>query len=225
MHRTFFFVVRSRITTRLLTILGSEVADAEGEISHTERKHTHKVDTWALGIIAMLLLTADSPVESPASRHSDQATIDLALAQLLLSGHNVSEDGQNFVYHCLRVDPEERLSDGEAIRHPWFTRPAEDLRRFEACDQEALGGWKPRRHICPMMVDLRGEQHESGRYTIGTYKGGFEHTGFAKKASAGPLAKLPLPRINEGARDSTLLSTKRKRNQDTPQFVQKRIRV
>jgi len=117
-----------------------------------------------MGLIALLLLTGGHPFEVPISRRCDQAAIDFSLLELLTE-QGISEDGRDFVHRCLRVQPDHRLGDREAIRHPWFNKSAEDVKMFERCDREALGGWEPRRHICPMIEDLATDEISRGLAT------------------------------------------------------------
>eukprot|EP00443_Scrippsiella_acuminata_P108800 CAMPEP_0115640208 /NCGR_PEP_ID=MMETSP0272-20121206/35667_1 /TAXON_ID=71861 /ORGANISM="Scrippsiella trochoidea, Strain CCMP3099" /LENGTH=464 /DNA_ID=CAMNT_0003077439 /DNA_START=96 /DNA_END=1492 /DNA_ORIENTATION=- len=81
--------------------------------------YTEKVDIWSLGVIAYILLTA-----SPLFQGKDDAEVKSKIKRaefgFCKEFYQRSELAQDFMRRLLAVDPNERLSAEQALRHPWI---------------------------------------------------------------------------------------------------------
>ena len=92
------------------------------------RKHTPytvKADMWSLGCILYSLICGSSAF---------QANSDSELRRLIMAGEyytdedanpiwkDISHECKDLLANLLKVDPDQRLSAGEALRHPWFDK-------------------------------------------------------------------------------------------------------
>ena len=92
---------------------------------HKQTQYTVKADMWSLGCILFSLICG-----SPAF-HSN---CESELRRLIMAGEyytdeeanpiwkEISAEGKDLLSRLLRVDPEERLSAGQALNHPWFDK-------------------------------------------------------------------------------------------------------
>ena len=89
------------------------------------RDYTKAVDTWALGVIVFVLLCGCLPFDD------DSQTVpsdDLVRAKFVLRfprwAKNLSSSAKDLLAHLLNINPEERYSAEEALKHPWVTGKA-----------------------------------------------------------------------------------------------------
>lgn len=94
------------------------------ELIKGERRYDTKIDIWSFGIFAFELAEGDPPyIREPQSR----VMINIITCEPPQIGSRWSDDFRSFVSACLTVNPEERPSADELLRHP-FLRGASTLK-------------------------------------------------------------------------------------------------
>ena len=81
------------------------------------------VDMWAVGIMTYLLLGGILPFHDKRGRkqlfnkilHQEVEMNDLVW-------ENISSEAKNFIAHCLKKKPKDRLTAIHALDHPWLTK-------------------------------------------------------------------------------------------------------
>ncbi|KAJ1455125.1 kinase-like domain-containing protein [Pelagophyceae sp. CCMP2097] len=91
------------------------------------RKYDAKVDVWALGVIVYIMLSGRMPFNQPAWPLSTKASQPLRVLKADTVHFdkepwktNVSDQAKDFVWRCLAIQPELRLSSAGAARHRWL---------------------------------------------------------------------------------------------------------
>ncbi|KAI4825135.1 hypothetical protein KUCAC02_020833, partial [Chaenocephalus aceratus] len=88
------------------------------------KPYTNAVDMWALGVISYILLSGTMPFEDDNRMRLYRQILK---GKYSFSGEpwpNVSNLAKDFVERILMVDPSERLTAGQAIKHPWVVSMA-----------------------------------------------------------------------------------------------------
>ncbi|KAJ2702231.1 Calcium/calmodulin-dependent protein kinase type I [Coemansia sp. IMI 203386] len=85
--------------------------------------HGRPVDMWAVGVIALFLLTGHNPFQGAGQKHvltthGLRALLDHVWRRT--SPHSVSVAAREFVESLLRFDPETRMTAEQALVHPWL---------------------------------------------------------------------------------------------------------
>ena len=90
----------------------------QGESDYTKDRqlYDHKVDCWAIGILAYELVVGRAPF---SDREESKAVRNILEAPLALP-EGLSEDGARFIRAALSRDPRHRLSIAEMLRHNWI---------------------------------------------------------------------------------------------------------
>ena len=104
-------------TEKLHTILGTPYYMAPEVL---KGDYNEKCDIWSIGAIAYFLLTGTEPFKGETSNK--------IFAKILYSEpdyspekfRNVSQNGIDFIKKCFVKDPDNRLSEQEGLKHPWF---------------------------------------------------------------------------------------------------------
>lgn len=78
-----------------------------------ELDFNHKIDMWAVGIIAFILLCGYKPFY-PCSKFEEVSFHERYWS-------NISAEAKHFIHLLLQLNPEKRLSALEAIGHPWIS--------------------------------------------------------------------------------------------------------
>lgn len=94
------------------------------ELIRGERRYDTKIDIWSFGIFAFELAEGDPPyIREPQSR----VMINIITQDPPQISSRWSEEFRSFVSACMTVNPEERPSADELLRHP-FLRGASTLK-------------------------------------------------------------------------------------------------
>jgi serine/threonine protein kinase len=67
---------------------------------------------------------------------------------------STSAEGSDFIWRCLRVDPEVRMTAIEAECHDWFCVPEDHLEFFRQLDRRMLMQWNIQRQLKPLPWEL-----------------------------------------------------------------------
>lgn len=87
--------------------------------------HGKPVDVWAMGVVTYFLLAGYTPFD----RDSQQLEMEAIIAgdykfEPVEYWANVSETAKDFVRKCLTIDPAERPTAAEVLKHRWLTDTA-----------------------------------------------------------------------------------------------------
>lgn len=88
------------------------------------KPYTNAVDMWALGVISYILLSGTMPFEDDNRMRLYRQILK---GKYSFSGEpwpSVSNLAKDFVERVLTVDPSERLTAGQALKHPWIVSMA-----------------------------------------------------------------------------------------------------
>lgn len=88
------------------------------------KPYTNAVDMWALGVISYILLSGTMPFEDDNRMRLYRQILK---GKYSFSGEpwpSVSNLAKDFIDRVLTVDPNERLSAGQALKHPWIVSMA-----------------------------------------------------------------------------------------------------
>lgn len=89
------------------------------------RDYTKAVDTWALGVIVFVLLCGCLPFDDGIQIEPSD---DLVRSKFNLRfprwAKNLSASSKDLLAHLLNINPRERYSAEDALRHPWVTGQA-----------------------------------------------------------------------------------------------------
>ncbi|XP_078462924.1 serine/threonine-protein kinase H1 homolog [Lampetra fluviatilis] len=80
---------------------------------------TQAVDMWAIGVISYILLSGTMPFEEETKSRLFRAILRGKYSYIGEPWPSVSNVAKDFVDGLLKVEPTERLSAAQALRHPW----------------------------------------------------------------------------------------------------------
>lgn len=103
----------------LLTLAGSYGYAAPEILSRTG--HGKSCDIWSLGVITYTLLCGYSPFRSKDKDDLIQETVSANIIFHEKYWKNVSEDAKDFIVTLLKIDPSERPTAKDALKHKWLT--------------------------------------------------------------------------------------------------------
>lgn len=104
------------------------------------KPYTNAVDMWALGVISYILLSGTMPFEDDNRMRLYQQILK---GKYSFSGEpwpSVSNLAKDFVERILTVDPSERLTAGQALKHPWIVSMAasSSMKNLQRCISQNL---------------------------------------------------------------------------------------
>lgn len=112
---------------------------------------------WSLGVVTLCLLTGDALITFDALQEMSQSDIATILAKAN-DEHPKWRDlniyGQDFVKKLLVLNPENRMTSRDAVKHDWFTKPAKVAVELENLYERANIFWPKRRHSVGIVEDL-----------------------------------------------------------------------
>ncbi|KAF7591258.1 Meiosis-specific serine/threonine-protein kinase mek1 [Aspergillus hancockii] len=117
--------------------------------------YTKAIDMWSLGCVTAVLLTGSIPFESSLKADATELTQTNELKRLeaYMNWNKTGNRARDFVLKLLVVDEAKRMDVKQALRHDWFTNPAQK-KDFEALYRRSIRDWKPRTHKGPLVIDL-----------------------------------------------------------------------
>ncbi|XP_034391077.1 serine/threonine-protein kinase H1 homolog [Cyclopterus lumpus] len=104
------------------------------------KPYTNAVDMWALGVISYILLSGTMPFEDDNRMRLYRQILK---GKYSFSGEpwpSVSNLAKDFVERILTVDPSERLTAGQAFKHPWVVSMAasSSMKNLQRCISQNL---------------------------------------------------------------------------------------
>ncbi|XP_062860189.1 serine/threonine-protein kinase H1 homolog [Trichomycterus rosablanca] len=104
------------------------------------KPYTNAVDMWALGVISYILLSGTMPFEDDNRMRLYRQILK---GKYSFSGEpwpSVSNLAKDFIDRVLTVDPSERLTAGQALKHPWIVSMAASspLKNLQRCISQNL---------------------------------------------------------------------------------------
>lgn len=104
------------------------------------KPYTNAVDMWALGVISYILLSGTMPFEDDNRMRLYRQILK---GKYSFSGEpwpSVSNLAKDFVERILTVDPSERLTAGQALKHPWIVSMAasSSMKNLQRCISQNL---------------------------------------------------------------------------------------
>lgn len=99
------------------------------------KPYTNAVDMWALGVISYILLSGTMPFEDDNRMRLYRQILK---GKYSFSGEpwpSVSNLAKDYVERVLTVDPSERLTAGQALKHPWIVSMAasSSMKNLQRC--------------------------------------------------------------------------------------------
>ena len=102
------------------------------------------MDLWGCGVIIFIILSGTTPFHADNNAELFEQIMNGDFSFHPSTWEGVSEQAKDLVRKCLTVDPKERITARDALRHSWFS---EDLRgrmtRLET--KERLTQWNLKR--------------------------------------------------------------------------------
>ncbi|OKP00910.1 Meiosis-specific serine/threonine-protein kinase mek1 [Penicillium subrubescens] len=134
---------------RMSSIVGTPEYCAP-ELLQTDLKgYTKAVDMWSLGCVAAVLLVGDTPFDNTyRSTSSDLINLDHDMRAL-----EIDPRARDFVFRSLVLDETKRMDVKQALRHDWFTNPAQ-AGWFKEMYSRSIQNWKPRNASEAVTVEL-----------------------------------------------------------------------
>lgn len=90
------------------------------EVLQSQGYHGKPVDMWAVGVITYILLCGYPPFYSEDDAEITQMTLKGQYSFPSPEWENVSKDAKDFISSLLVLEPTDRLSAKQALRHPWL---------------------------------------------------------------------------------------------------------
>lgn len=149
--------------------------------------YTKAVDMWAVGCVAVILLTGGMAFSDPMTgMYSERMARDCDLDFLRTSAdwHAVRQRPREFVERLLVADEQSRMTAEEGLQHPWFCNEAHK-NDFEELYQRTVKYWRPRQPKSPI-VDFQ----DDGTCKYLAYKLGF--LDFYHKLKSGNRKHIPV---------------------------------
>ncbi|ORY69579.1 kinase-like domain-containing protein [Pseudomassariella vexata] len=139
---------------RMKSNVGTEMYLAP-EMHFGHLSYTETVDIWSIGMITLVLMTANQRHQLSHLKAMNQESIDETLKAILKplypTASTLSEDGQDFIRRCLKVNAGQRMTASQAKEHSWFHLPKLTKDEWNKVRNES---WKPSHRTAPPVEDL-----------------------------------------------------------------------
>ena len=125
------------------------------EVLDRSRVQTSGVDIWSLGIVAtqMLAIAVDFDFSILSSLMQDKVE-NMLRHEVFKPWLKLSKNSKVFIWQCLQICPEDRMTVLEAECHDWLCTPAKHLEFFERLDRRMMATWKPPKQLIPLPMQL-----------------------------------------------------------------------
>lgn len=95
------------------------------------------VDIWSLGCLVYVLLTSHLPFNGKTQTQMFQKIKKGEYHESPLNSYQISSEGRDFLNKCLQVNPRNRWTAKEALKHPWL-RAADDFSQDSEGSQKII---------------------------------------------------------------------------------------
>ncbi|KAG5950817.1 hypothetical protein E4U53_004343 [Claviceps sorghi] len=112
---------------------------------------------WAVGIVTTIMLTASLETDEVIAKlcqSSQDNILDYLKRDIFRPDLKLSKNSKLFVWQCLQISPQVRLTVRQAECHDWLCTPEEHLQFFKQLDRRILGEWKVPKEVSPMPLQL-----------------------------------------------------------------------
>ncbi len=132
------------------------------ETKGSKKPYNTAVDIWAVGVLALQLLSGYTWIDPPSQSLSElEKFVQLANRERAgkINGP-ISQNGIDFILACLELEPRARPTAAQAAKHLWLRESAQDSLLFK--EREKHLTWKPRGIVIPAIVRLDwAQQHDT----------------------------------------------------------------
>lgn len=90
------------------------------------QNYSNLVDIWSLGCLIYVLLTSHLPFNGKTQTQMFQKIKSGEYHESPLTSYKISAQGRDFLRCCLQVDPSQRITAEDALKHPWVLEYADD---------------------------------------------------------------------------------------------------
>ena len=99
-----------------------------------EKEHNEAVDIWCIGVLLFELVTADVPFQG-----DDIDTLKENILKLKIAWpKDINTDAKNLIMKILKLDPKQRLSLEDMLKHPFITKYYPDAIKYLIKPEEGI---------------------------------------------------------------------------------------
>lgn len=106
-----------------LAYVAPEIITGKHELVQSQdpaNNYSNLVDIWSLGCLVYVLLTSHLPFNGKTQAQMFQKIKSGEYHESPLNSYKVSAEGRDFLKCCLQVDPSQRFTAKQALKHPWI---------------------------------------------------------------------------------------------------------
>ena len=116
----FGFAVEQPAGGGLLSRVCGTPAYVAPEVAAGRRYCGFRADLWSLGVLLHAMLTASVPVRGGGFAAVERLAAEMVRGGGLQVPGHVSEEGEDLIHRLMVVDPEGRMTPGDALEHPFI---------------------------------------------------------------------------------------------------------
>ena len=99
-----------------------------------EKEHNEAVDIWCIGVLLFELVTAAVPFQG-----NDIDTLRENILKLKITWpKDINTDAKNLIMKILKLDPKQRLSLEDMMKHPFITKYVPDASKYLIKPEEGV---------------------------------------------------------------------------------------